>query len=99
MLQLSVARWRTCHPPPFRESWETPAVYVSTVPAELIVTRGEPTYAPIPKTSLLYVTDSDNDIFMDTKSQQLLVVSHDAPSMNVGTLIGVHQIAHGYAAR
>ena len=47
-----------------------PAVYVSTVPAELIVTRGEPTYAPIPKTSLLYVTDSENDIFMDTKSQQ-----------------------------
>ena len=43
---------------------------MSTVPAELIVTRGEPTYAPIPKTSLLYVTDSDNDIFMDTKSQQ-----------------------------
>jgi len=47
-----------------------PAVYVSTVPAELLVTRGEPTYAPIPKTSLLYVTDSDNDIFMDTKDQQ-----------------------------
>jgi hypothetical protein len=46
------------------------AVYVTTVPAELIVTRGEPTYAPIPKTSLLYVADSDNDIFMDTKSQQ-----------------------------
>jgi len=47
-----------------------PAVYVSTVPAELVVTRGQPTYAPIPNTSLLYVTDSDNDIFMDTKSQQ-----------------------------
>jgi hypothetical protein len=47
-----------------------PAVYVSTVPAELVITRGEPTYAPIPKTSLLYVTNTDNDIFMDTKSQQ-----------------------------
>lgn len=47
-----------------------PAVYVSTVPAELIVTRGEPTSAPIPKTSLLYVADSDNDIFMDTKTQE-----------------------------
>jgi len=46
-----------------------PAVNVSTVPAELVVTRGEPTYAPIPKTRLLYVTDSDNDIFMDTGSQ------------------------------
>ncbi len=47
-----------------------PAVYVSTVPAELLVTRGEPAYAPIPKTGLLYVTNSDNDIFMDTKGQQ-----------------------------
>lgn len=47
-----------------------PTVYISTVPAELLVTRGEPTYAPIPKTNLLYVRNSDNDIFMDTKVQQ-----------------------------
>lgn len=46
------------------------AVYVSTVPAELIVTRGEPTYIPIPKTQLLYVTNSDYDIFMDTPGQE-----------------------------
>jgi len=47
-----------------------PAVYVSTTPAELIVTRGNPSYAPIPKTDLLYVTNTDYDIFMDTASQQ-----------------------------
>jgi hypothetical protein len=47
-----------------------PAVYVSTVPAELLVTRGEPTYTPIAGTNLLYITDSDNDIFTDTKTQQ-----------------------------
>jgi hypothetical protein len=47
-----------------------PAVYVSTVPAELLVTRGAPTYTPIAGTNLLYVADSDNDIFMDTKTQQ-----------------------------
>jgi len=47
-----------------------PQVYVSTVPAELLVTRGEPAYTPIPKTGLLYVTNSDDDIFMDTKDQQ-----------------------------
>ncbi len=57
-------------PTPNIPAGNPPGVYVSTIPAELIVTRGEPTYAPIPKTSLLYVTDSDNDIFMDTKSQQ-----------------------------
>ncbi len=47
-----------------------PAVYVSTVPAELLVTQGEPAYAPIARTSLLYATNSDNDIFVDTQSQQ-----------------------------
>jgi hypothetical protein len=47
-----------------------PAVFVSTVPAELLVTRGAPAFAPISKTSLLYVTNSDNDIFVDTKAQQ-----------------------------
>jgi len=47
-----------------------PAVYVSTVPAELIVTRGDPQYAPIPNTSLLYVANSDDDIFVDTRNQQ-----------------------------
>ena len=36
--------------------------------------RGEPTYAPIPNTNLLYVTNSDSDIFMDTKTQQYYTV-------------------------
>ncbi|HTS74928.1 MAG TPA: hypothetical protein VMG40_01925 [Bryobacteraceae bacterium] len=47
-----------------------PAVFVSTVPAELLVTRGEPAYAPIAGANLLYVTNSDNDIFVDTKTQR-----------------------------
>jgi hypothetical protein len=47
-----------------------PAVHVSTVPAELLMMRGDPTYTPIVGTDLLYVTDSDSDIFMDTKTQQ-----------------------------
>lgn len=51
-----------------------PAVFVSTVPAELLIMRGEPTYAPIPNTNLLYVTNSDSDIFMDTKTQQYYTV-------------------------
>ena len=47
-----------------------PVVYVSMVPAELLVTQGDPAYAPIGQTSLLDATNSDSDIFMDTKSQQ-----------------------------
>jgi hypothetical protein len=50
-----------------------PAVFVSTVPAELVVTRGEPAFAPITR-NLLYVTNSENDIFMDTNSQQYYVL-------------------------
>src|SRR5208337_4721222 len=38
-----------------------PVVYVSLVPAELLVTQGDPAYAPIAQTSLLYATNSDND--------------------------------------
>jgi hypothetical protein len=51
-----------------------PALYVSTVPAELLITQGDPEYAPIAQTSLLYATNSDDDIFMDTKSQQYYVL-------------------------
>ena len=47
-----------------------PAVYVSTVPAELLVTRGEPMWAPLGRTSLLYITNADGDIFTDTRKQQ-----------------------------
>jgi hypothetical protein len=47
-----------------------PAVYVSTAPAELVVTNGSPQYAPIPKTKLLYVSNTDSDLFMDPKGQQ-----------------------------
>jgi hypothetical protein len=61
-------------PPPSENppasSENPPAVYVSTVPAELLITRGDPVYAPIARTSLLYATNSDDDIFMDTNSQQ-----------------------------
>ena len=57
-------------PSPTTSAENPPAVYVSTAPAELLITRGDPSYAPIPKTSLLYVTNLDNDIFMDTKSQR-----------------------------
>lgn len=46
-----------------------PTVYVSTVPAELLQTRGTPQYSPIPKTQLVYITNTENDIFLDTKTQ------------------------------
>lgn len=48
---------------------ELPEVYVSTMPAELLQTRGEPQVAAIPNTQLVYVTNTQNDIFVYTATQ------------------------------
>ena len=48
---------------------ELPVIYVSTVPAELLQTRGEPQVAAIPNTELLYVTNTQNDIFVHSATQ------------------------------
>jgi len=48
---------------------EVPTVYVSMVPAELLLSDGPPQFAPILGTSLLYVSNSGNDIFMQNGSQ------------------------------
>ena len=46
-----------------------PAVYVTMTPAELLQTKGAPQFSPIPKTDLTYVTNTDNDLFMNVKTQ------------------------------
>ncbi|HLA59673.1 MAG TPA: hypothetical protein VK622_12955 [Puia sp.] len=51
-----------------------PTIIVSTVPAELIQSNGEPNFTPIQGTNLLYMSNSDNDIFMDENSQQYFVL-------------------------
>jgi hypothetical protein len=42
-----------------------PTIYVSAVPAELIMTRGAPSYEPIAGTSLLDVTNTDANLIVD----------------------------------
>lgn len=49
-------------------------IVVTTTPAELIQTDGSPNLVPIGGTSLLYVQNSDNDIFVDTHTQQYYVL-------------------------
>jgi len=49
-------------------------VYVSTTPAELIEIKGEPRYSPIPQTQLVYVTNTDRDLFMDIRGQMFYVL-------------------------
>jgi hypothetical protein len=47
-----------------------PKVIVSTAPAELIVSEGEPSWTPIAGTGLLYLSNTDSNVFMDTAAQQ-----------------------------
>lgn len=51
-----------------------PHIIVATEPTELIVTEGEPRYAVITGTDLLYVSNTPGDVFMDIKSRQYYVV-------------------------
>lgn len=51
-----------------------PQIIVSTVPAELIVTNGEPEYIPIAGTNLLYITNTESNVFLDTNSQYSYVL-------------------------
>ena len=51
----------------------TPEVIVSTVPAELIVTQGQPQMKPVTGTQLLYVENTSGDILFDLKGQDFFV--------------------------
>jgi hypothetical protein len=42
---------------------DVPTIFVSTVPAEIIVSSGPPKFAPIPGTSLQYVANTDAALF------------------------------------
>ena len=49
---------------------ESPILIVATEPAELIVSKGEPEYSPIDGTGLLYMSNTDSDVFKEIASQQ-----------------------------
>jgi len=51
-----------------------PEIIVSTVPAELIVTDGEPDFASIEGTQLLYLKNTESDVVMDIAGQQYYVL-------------------------
>jgi hypothetical protein len=51
-----------------------PKILVATEPTELIVTQGAPNFALITGTQLLYVTNSEENLFRDLTSQRLYLV-------------------------
>jgi hypothetical protein len=52
-------------PPNVPPDARAPKVFYSNSAAELIAFAGEPQWAPIPETSLAYVTNTDSDFFID----------------------------------
>ena len=55
---------------PGKAAQSAPEVLASTEPAELIVTRGEPTFEPVPGTSLMQVGNTDCSVFLHAKEGQ-----------------------------
>ena len=49
---------------PVFEQGVTPQIIVATKPTELLQSKGEPKLSPIPRTELLYMSNSQNDIFL-----------------------------------
>lgn len=60
--------------PPPAPSGVVPAVFYSNQPAELIVLKGSPVYFTIAGTQLLYLSNTDNDIFVDNSTKQFYVL-------------------------
>jgi hypothetical protein len=50
--------------PPRPPAGPVPTIFVSTKPAEIIVTAGPPQFVPIPGTALQYVRNTDADLFL-----------------------------------
>lgn len=59
---------------PTLKSTPVPDIHVTTVPTELIVTRGEPQWSPIPGTQLLCVTNTASHVFKLFDDQKTYVL-------------------------
>jgi hypothetical protein len=50
------------------------ATFVSTEPAEMIITQGDPSFSPIPGTKLMRVANSDSALLMDSADGQFYLL-------------------------
>lgn len=53
---------------------QPPVVLVATEPSELIVCAGEPSWSPVEGMELLYLDNSDSDVFLDIAGQRYYVL-------------------------
>jgi hypothetical protein len=56
-------------PPPAASNPIIPKVFYATVPAEVILFDGQPTYTTIPKTQLVFANNTDSPLFVYNKTQ------------------------------
>jgi hypothetical protein len=61
-------------PPPSLSSGPAPDIYVSTEPAELVVTNGAPDYLPVDGTQLLYAENTTGRVFKSIADNQTYVL-------------------------
>ncbi len=57
------------------ETIPPPKIVVATAPTELIVTQGEPKWTPVGDLSLLYLDNTDADVFLDITTQKYYVLA------------------------
>jgi hypothetical protein len=79
-----------------------PKIVVSTEPAEIIVTDGKPEMATIEGSGLLYVKNTENELFMDVEGQQYYVLLsgrwyHSASVNGPWTYVASDQLPEDFA--
>ncbi len=62
-------------PPSVKPADVEPAVYFSTVPSEVLLFNGKPTYAEIPGTRLKYATNTTNYLFLDSTTTRYYLLT------------------------
>ncbi|PWT72449.1 MAG: hypothetical protein C5B59_15740 [Bacteroidetes bacterium] len=60
--------------PPPPPSGTVPHVFFTSVPGELVLLKAAPIYSPIKGTNLLYITNTDNDLFVDNSTKTFYVL-------------------------
>ena len=53
---------------------DIPTIIVATESTELIVTDGEPAFAPISNTDLLYIENAENELFLEIDTQKYFIL-------------------------
>jgi hypothetical protein len=57
-------------PPASAATAPVPTVFYSSTPAEMILFKGQPVYEKIQDTNLVYATNTDSDVFVDSTSRK-----------------------------